>query len=254
MQVSVNIVSIAIASSSISISIFNFPGCGYLQSSSLFQCQSSSDQSGQVYTPNIPNFYFNHVNAADFRTSGGSLIDSPIMLKRWRRETQIFTIPPESAPRNCSDSLVSIQYCYRARDRDINVEQTIFILSSLISLNQQGLFEVKNISIIRNTPRNSTCVAIDSPGKIQQICCDTTPLSGLQIPSSEYAFGVTVTDPVNVRPLAFRNNITQYRISQISAALGNTGPPQGSRFTLNESNSVNYTYRSLLLLRFIIGM
>ncbi len=117
------------------------------------------------------------------------------------RATHIFTNPPESASRNRSGSLVSIQYCYRARDRDINVERTI---SFLISLNQHGLFEVKNISIIRNTPRNSTRIAIDSPGKIEQICCDTTPLSGFQIPSSEYTFGIVTTN-ANVKPLAFAN-------------------------------------------------
>ncbi len=168
------------------------------------------------------------------------------------RATHIFTIPPESVSRNCSGSLVSIQYCYRARNRDINVEQTIFILSSLISLNQQGLFEVKNITTIRNTPQNSICT--DPPGDIEQICCDTTPLSGLQIPSSEYIFGVTITAPAAVRPLAFQfRKIIEYRIRQTSAALGNTGPSQGNRFTLNESNSVNYTNRALLLVRFIIG-
>ncbi len=217
-----------------------------MQSSSEFQCQSPSDQSGLIYTPNIPDFYFNHTNAADLRTSGDSLIDSQVMVKGGRA-THIFTIPPESASRNCSGGLVSIQYCYRARDTDINVEQTIFILSSLISLNQQGLFEVKNITTISSTPRNSTCT--DVSGRIQQICCDTTPLSGFQIPSSEYTFGVTII----VRLLAFDNNFKEYRIRQTSAALGNTGPPQGSRFTLNESNSRNYRNRALLLLRFIIG-
>ncbi len=159
----------------------NYARSGYLQSSSVFQCQSSSDQSGLVYIPNIPDFYFNHTNAADLRTSGGSLVDSPTRVKG-ERATHIFTIPPESASRNCSGSLVSIQYCYRARDQDINVEQTIFDLTSLISLNQCGLFEVKNITTISSTPRNSICT--DVSGKIQQICCDITPLSGLHIPSS----------------------------------------------------------------------
>ncbi len=231
-----------------------YAGSGYLQSSSLFQCQSSSDQSGLVYTPNIPDFYFNHVKAADFRNnSESSLRDSSVNVSNnLERATHIFTIPPESVSRNCSGSLVSIQYCYRARDRNINNELPIFNLSSLISLNQHGLFEVNNITTISSTPRNSTCT--DLPGRIQQICCDTTPLSGLHIPSSEYIFGVTITNPVNVRPLAFRNNIIEYRLRQTSAALGNTGPPQGSRFTLDESNSVNYTHRALLLLRFIIGM
>ncbi len=132
--------------------IFDYTGSGYLQSSSVFQCQSSSDQSGLVYTPNIPDFYLNDVNAAALWSSDGSF-KRLITTER----THIFTIPPESASRNCSGSLVSIQYCYRARDRNINVEQTIFILSSLVSRNEHGLFEVKNITTIRNTPRNSTC-------------------------------------------------------------------------------------------------
>ena len=38
------------------------------QTSSLFQCQPYTDQSGLVYTPNIPDFYFSDVNAADFRS------------------------------------------------------------------------------------------------------------------------------------------------------------------------------------------
>ncbi len=63
-----------------------------------------------------------------------------------------------------------------------------------------------------------------------------------------------MTDPAFIRPLTFHKNIVEYSVQQTSAALGNTGPPQGSMFTLNESNSVNYTNRSLLLLRFIIGM
>ncbi len=114
-----------------------------MQSSSLFQCQSSSDQNGLVYTPNIPNEYFNHTNAADLRTSGGFLVGLNVTVRE-KRATHIFTIPPESASRNCSGSLVSIQYCYRARDRDINKRRDIFVLSSLISLNQDGLYEVKN--------------------------------------------------------------------------------------------------------------
>ncbi len=59
-----------------------------------------------------------------------------------------------------------------------------------------------------------------------------------------------MTDPAFIRPLTFHKNIVEYCVQQTS----NTGPPQGSMFTLNESNSVNYTNRSLLLLRFIIGM
>ncbi len=56
-----------------------------------------------------------------------------------------------------------------------------------------------------------------------------------------------------IRPLAFRGNITEYRIRQTSAALNNTDPSHGSIFTLNEENSESYR-RALPLLRFIIGM
>ncbi len=169
------------------------------------------------------------------------------------KATHIFTIPPESASRNCSGSLVSIQYCYRARDGENNV--TIFILSSLVSLNQQGLFEVINTTAIQTAPRNGICTDIDpSARSVQLICCDTTPLSGLQMPSSEYVFGVTMTNTETVRLLTFLDQFTEYRVKETSASLGNTGPPQRSTFTLNESNSENYTSRSLLLLRFIIGV
>ncbi len=149
--------------------------------------------------------------------------------------THIFTIPPESASRNCSGSLVSIQYCYPARDSDINVEQTIFILSSLVSLNQLGLFEVISTTTIRTTPRNSKCT---ETGPFKIMCCDTTPLSGLQITSSEYVFGVTITNPAAVGLLIF---LTEYFIRRTSAALGTTGPSQGSMFT-----SSTLLHRSIL--------
>ncbi len=169
------------------------------------------------------------------------------------RATHIFAIPPESELRNCSGGLVSIQYCYRAKTRDYGKNKDVFDLSLLKSLNQDGLYLVKSTTAIRSTPGNDTCTAV--PGDIQQICCDTKPLSGLHVPSPEFTFSVTITNPVTVRPVTFLRNNTEYRYLQTVAALGElTGPAQGSMFTVNEANSRIITNRSLILLRFIIGM
>ncbi len=209
-------------------------GSGYSQP---FQCQSS-DQSGLVYTPNIPDFYFDDVNAADFRTSSGAnLTDSA------NGVTHFFTVPAESASRNCSGDVVSIRYCYRARNRDIDASINIF---NLLAVNRNELqFTIIRSTTIQTTPRNSICT--DPPGSIRQICCDTTPLSGLQIPSSEYTFGIVITN-ANVRPLAFADSAREYRVEQFQVSLGDDG-----RRTVMLAEGNRLTNRALLLIRFTIG-
>ena len=206
-----------------------------------FQCQSSSGESGLVYTPNIPDFYFNHVNAANFRTGGGANLMDTV-----NGVTYFFTVPAESASRNCSGDVVSIQYCYRARDSDRNRVRTVF---NLLAVNRSGLQFTTILSIaIQTTPQDSICT--NRRGMIQQICCDTTPLSGFQIPSSEYTFGTVITN-ANVRPLAFANSVMEYRVEQYTASLGSAGPQPGSTVTLTEGDLL--TDRSLLLIRFFVG-
>ena len=138
------------------------------QTTSIFQCQSSSDQNGLVYTPNIHDFYFNNVNAANFRTGGGANLTTPIS-----GATYIFTIPSESPLRNCSGTVVSLQYCYQARDRDIGMTRDVLDFLTLV---QNGLqYTVSSSLTIQTTPRSSICT--DTSGSIQQTCYDTSSLN-----------------------------------------------------------------------------
>ena len=163
--------------------------------------------------------------------------------------TYIFTIPSESTvQRNCSGRVMSIQYCYQARNEDVGNTRDVFRFLSLV---QDGLqFTVSTNVIIKTTPLNSICS--DFPGSLQQICCDTTSLSvsdQFQIPPSTYTFGVIIINN-NVKLLAFANDVKEYRVEQYQVSLDFLIPP-GNKFTLTENAQVN---RSLLLLRFLIGM
>ena len=88
-------------------------------SPSMFQCQFSSQPSGFLYTPNIPDSYFNDENYIMTNEVAG-LINGIIY---------IFTLPSESVQRNCSGRVESIQYCYQARDSDIGQTREAFKLS-----------------------------------------------------------------------------------------------------------------------------
>ena len=165
--------------------------------------------------------------------------------------THIFTFPSESVQRNCSGRVVSIQYCYQAKNSERDERQNVFNFLSLVQepVHNGVKFTVNSSIIIQTTPEDSIC---SNPlGNIQQVCCDTTFLSAtnqFQIPPSTYTFGVVIINN-NVKPLAFVNTVTEYHVEQYQASLGNLSP--GSIFTLTENTQVN---GSLLLVRFIIGM
>ena len=207
----------------------------------MFQCQFSSEPSEFLYTPNIPDSYFNDESYT--MTNGVAELVNGI--------THIFTFPSESVQRNCSGRVESIQYCYQARDSDIGHTRNVFKFLSLVQEPVHGgvQFTVNSSITIQTTPEDSICS--DPLGNIQQVCCDTTFLSAtnqFQIPPSTYTFGVQIINN-NVKPLVFTNRATEYRVVQYQAVLGNT--PPGSIFTLTENSQMN---RSLLLLRFLIGM
>ena len=213
----------------------------------MFQCQFSSQQGGFIYTPNIPDSYFNDEN---YMMNNG-VADNVTMSQNGI--TYAFTVPSESIQHSCSGRVVSIQSCYQARDSDIRHTRDVdvFKFLSLVQESVQGgvQFTVNSSITIQTTPEDSICS--DPPGGIQQICCDTTFLSAtdqFQIPPSTYTFGVEIINN-NVKPLAFTNRATEYRVEQYQGALGNLLP--GSMFTLTENSQVN---GSLLLLRFSIGM
>ena len=224
--------------------LFSFVGSGHTQtSSSLFQCHSSSNQNGLIYTPNILDFYFNDVNAANFRTGGGANLTTSR-----NGFTYIFTIPSESSLRNCSGTVVSLQYCYEARNSELRKTNDVFNFLSITRNNL--LFTANSRLTIQTTPQNSICT--DPPGGIQQICCDTSSLSAnnqFQLPSSDFTFGVVITNS-NVRPLVFTTSALEYRVEQFQAALGADGPTPGNRVTLGDNTRVN---GGSLVFRFLIG-
>ncbi len=114
-------------------------------------------------------------------------------------------------------------------------------------MNRSGLQFTTILSIaIQTTPQDSICT--DPGGNIEQICCDTTPLSGLHVPTSEYTFGIVITNR-NVRPLAFANSVREYHVEHFRASLGYAGQPT---VTLTEWDRL--TDRALPLIRVNIGL
>ena len=207
--------------------------------SSLFQCQPATDRS--VFTPNIPDFYFNHTNTA-------TLLGAANLIAQTDRTgvTFVYTTPPEPG---CTGILVALQYCYQARVNDIgSYDQRVF---RFLSLRRDALqLTVENRITAMSLPQDNICSV--SPGEDGRIiCCDTTTLSKynqLNIKSSNYTFGVVILNG-NIQPLAFnkKHQFPHFR----TRPSGNGGPSVGATFgvTVDELQSD----ATLLLLRLIIG-
>ena len=121
-----------------------------------------------------------------------------------------FTVPAESPSRNCSGDVVSIQYCYRAWNNDINQRRNPFIL---LDVARNGLeFTITNRTFVQTNSTDSTCTPAPAGSFI---CCDTTSLTtrGFEAPSSEYTFGIVDTSNT-LNPLAFVDSVTEYRVEQ----------------------------------------
>ena len=128
-------------------------GCAQTSSvSSLYQCQPSSQNSDQVFIPNIPDFYFDHASAALFRGDG----DNNLTVTGSRGRTFVFTVPAVSPERNCSGAVMSIQYCHQARANQIGQTHNIF---DLITLRRNGLnFTVLTRDDVRDILFRVLCV------------------------------------------------------------------------------------------------
>lgn len=119
----------------------------------LFQCHSVQDQSGLISIPNIPDFLFIN-NAAASDVTSGALTVTQFGL------TYIFTIPAESEQRNCSGTVLSIQYCYEASNETIGSNQHIF---NLLVLQQNGLdFTIEQARQVWNIPTREYALQIKS--------------------------------------------------------------------------------------------
>ena len=171
--------------------------------SSTFQCQPSSDQRGQVYTPNIPDFYFDRANV---RASNDvtTIVASAVY------------IFPVSEDRDCSGTVVAIELCYKGRNGDRNRQQNIF---TLYAMNQVGLHVTPYRTVpVVVTPTDGNCAS--SSGDIH--CCDIMHLSNSQqfeLPptTSLFAYGVQY-QAAHIKPLAFVSSSIEYSVT------GYTGP------------------------------
>ena len=211
----------------------------YSASADLFQCQHSTHQDGQVFIPNIPDLYFDHTNAASF------ISQNNLFIQAGNSFTYFFTIPPESTERNCSGTVVAMQYCYQIRQTLINSMQDVF---SFHLVTRDGFeFTVTSSFTVRTTPhQESECTQVSSSDLY--LCCDTTTLSDnqLRISPERYTFGVTIINAAEVTPFAFRDN-TEFVVEQFRTSLGLT--LQNSPYALNSSMVIG----GLLLMRFLIG-
>ena len=211
----------------------------YSASAALYQCQHSTHQDGQVFTPNIPDYYFDHTNADNFAMGKDNLLTQPSP-----GVTYFFTIPPESAERNCSGTVVAIQYCYQVHKDHINSTQDAF---SFHSVTRDGfVFTVTSSFTVRTTQhQESECTRMG----MDYFCCDTTTLSAdnqLNFSPEGYTFGVTIIDiDSEVTPYAFRDD-TEFVVEQFKELLGTT-LSAGTNYSLTESPEVS----GLLLMRLI---
>ena len=198
-----------------------------------------------MYTPNIPDFYFSDVNAANLRSGGGANLTTSR-----NGVTYIFTIPAESAERNCTGNVVAMQYCYETGNGQIGSNEiNVF---NFLHMNRNGLaFTVTDSFTEQTSPQNSFCTT--PTGRVLPICCDTVTLNVMdqfQLPTTSYTYALMIINN-DARPLAFVPSATEYRHEQLQAHLGISAPSPGNIITLGQNTVI--TDESLLLLRFIIG-
>ena len=211
---------------------------------SLFQCQPTTDQSGQVFAPNIPDSYFNDANARYSRTWQGGR--SLIRQNEVNGTTFIYTTPPEPS---CSGTVLALQYCYQTKNNQIGDTDREFF--RFLHLSRSGYhFTVDDLIIVKTSPQWDYCTNLWSD---QSICCDISTFAEndqFHIPASNYTFGVVIRND-NIRPLAFSSTSMEYQFPHFQAS-NNSGPDIGAQFSLRPGDF--QSPGSLLLLRFLIGM
>lgn len=114
-------------------------------------------QSGQIFTPNIPDYYFNHQNAAAFRNGFGANMTNVLATR-----VHLFT-----GQSSCSGTVVAIQYCYQRASSPTSV-----ILMDFAVLTRDGLsFRVEWHHEIRFALGSEECANFEGDSLI---CCRTT--------------------------------------------------------------------------------
>jgi hypothetical protein len=178
-----------------------FLAFGCAQTSALYLCQPTSNpSSGQVYTPNIPDSYFNTA----------SLSTNTVTPTR-NGFTYFFTLPP----RDCSGSVAAIELCYRAEltNGQISSSQPLNVFELLMVSRHELSFTFTSRSTIQVTPSSSNCMVAGAKvgSRTPHDCCASViPPNEFQIPSSSYTFGVRLMNTANARPIAFGSSVQQF--------------------------------------------
>ncbi len=183
----------------------------------LFQCKPSSEETGQIYTPSIPDFFFDHMNAADLSRGDVNKLS--------REFTHIISIPAESAERNCSGTAMILQYCYTTNAEEFGHSKNVF--NFLILSQDRERFRIKRKLRIMSQPTESICTAVSDATEV--ICCDTERLSSyrrFQIPRSPFTFGIL---PV-------------YKDTQLLVIPLDEGASKQYRGVLQNSGNINSTF------------
>ena len=211
--------------------------------SSPLQCQPYSNQTGQqLYTPSIPDLYFNDSNTARFRDTFVDVAQA--------RKTYIYPgTSSKSAERNCGGTVVGIEFCYQTTEANVLTEKSRRVVK-ILSFAQDGLnFIVNHTFRLNSMPSNSICTQSSTRNAA---CCQKTTLSSEdQFPISPlHAVGVTalagprllvITRPSYVRPVEHFVTISD----------NSTRWPIGSSVVFDERDIQSSSV--LVLMRFIIG-
>ena len=185
--------------------------------SSLFQCESSSEQNGQVFIPNISDFYFTPKYAG-------------VTFNRSLGYTYIYNLPPQSAEEECSGTVVAMQYCYRTLERELN-NANVF---RFLYLTKCGL-EFKIMKILSLTYDETN--RVDSVSGSSSVCCHKISLSRQAMFNLSSLDNFTFGIEIRRAPLiAFEDITTEHNIEHFQAQLNDTELMEGSSFSLTESN------------------
>ena len=164
------------------------------------------------------------------------------------RRAYIYTIPPESAQRNCSGTVTAVEFCYRVRTMDEvrpgETKEVFYFLSLTQDSSIQKRFTVNRRISINSTASNSICATVSPDNRV---CCENKHLE-YQVPSSTFTFSIVARK--DFRLLISTNTTTEY-IEQryFSENAINTSTQEGSSFQTRDHVPINMP---LLLLRFHI--
>ena len=202
-----------------------------LPGSQLFQCQSSTNQSGQIFTPNIPDLYFDASTIWSNRDNFTQDVPETGL-------THIYTIPTDSEGHNCSGTAVAIQYCFETNFTNVMRSSFDFLI-----LDQEEL--QLEFTVSRRIQLGPSIINLCSTVSTDVLtCCTTEDLSSaeqFQISSSPFTFGILPRFAL-LYSIPTENSVRQYE-----AMVANSGAPN-TTFTATSAES-----NSLLMMRLIIG-